>query len=273
MRGECVRCGHRTNKQAALCKGCNPRRRDHEWRKRERDCLTCGSPFRTVHGRYCSLACRPLEAEAPARRAERERVRQVRRRERESVEEAQKIARAETLRAAEELKEQARNRVCLSCGVRFRARDATGLRRFCSVPCWPSVTPSHGALALTCVRCGDAFASRQPNARYCSIACRRALARKAPSEYARRRAADKIKRLRPVILEKFGRMCYLCLRPIDRDFHDMHPLGMTLDHVVPINAGGRDDETNLRPAHRACNEDKGERLPTWWERRQAGMAA
>jgi 5-methylcytosine-specific restriction endonuclease McrA len=79
--------------------------------------------------------------------------------------------------------------------------------------------------------------------------------------------------MRPAILERFGMVCYLCTRPILYDTTSMHPAALTLDHVVPVTQGGRDVEENLRPAHRACNEDKGERYPTWWERRQAQLAS
>jgi 5-methylcytosine-specific restriction endonuclease McrA len=98
--------------------------------------------------------------------------------------------------------------------------------------------------------------------------------KRAPGEYDRRRRADKIKRLRPTILERWGWRCYLCERPITVGPQETtNPGALTLDHVVPITAGGRDTEDNLRPAHRACNEDKGERYPAWWELRQAGMVA
>lgn len=30
----------------------------------------------------------------------------------------------------------------------------------------------------------------------------------------------------------------------------------TRDHVVPVDLGGSNDESNLRPAHRSCNSSK-----------------
>lgn len=44
-------------------------------------------------------------------------------------------------------------------------------------------------------------------------------------------------------------------------------MALTIDHIVPVGAGGGDDEANLWPAHRICNEEKGDDLgwddPTW----------
>jgi hypothetical protein len=40
-----------------------------------------------------------------------------------------------------------------------------------------------------------------------------------------------------------------------------------------ISAGGADTIDNLRPAHMLCNVEKGDRLPSWWERQAAGMVA
>jgi 5-methylcytosine-specific restriction endonuclease McrA len=123
------------------------------------------------------------------------------------------------------------------------------------------------------VVCFEPFESISPQARYCSNRCRNKFEKRYPGEHARRRSAKKIRAMRPRIIERYGMTCYLCLRPILFGTTSMHPAALTLDHVVPIAQGGRDTEDNLRPAHRACNEDKGERYPTWWERRQAQLAS
>ena len=34
----------------------------------------------------------------------------------------------------------------------------------------------------------------------------------------------------------------------------------TRDHVIPLNAGGSNDPSNIKPAHRACNSSKGVKL-------------
>ena len=35
----------------------------------------------------------------------------------------------------------------------------------------------------------------------------------------------------------------------------------TLDHVTPVSRGGTNDPANLRPAHRACNSERGNGRP------------
>ena len=159
--------------------------------------------------------------------------------------------------------------MCPRCGVAFVAGN--GHQRFCTKVCKDLYYyEPHGPLALTCIVCYEAFESKVPHARYCSNRCRRKAGKRQPAEAMRRRSAKKVKRLRPVVLERYGRTCYLCTRPILYGTDSVHPLALTLDHLLPVSMGGRDVVDNLRPAHRACNEDKGERAPTWWERQQAG---
>jgi 5-methylcytosine-specific restriction endonuclease McrA len=42
---------------------------------------------------------------------------------------------------------------------------------------------------------------------------------------------------------------------------------LTIDHIVPLAVGGSDRLDNLQPAHRMCNVEKGDDLPTWWARK------
>lgn len=240
-----------------------------------RECLTCGKGFRigkaaSHNQRYCSWSCRPLQANAVAHHAERERERSERAVQR-SIDQAERVRQRAIEQAS---REAARQRTCDHCGGTFRAHCPS--HRFCS--------PEHkqtwyharakGPVERKCRVCYETFETLNPNARYCDYACMRKARKRAPGEYDRRRRADKIKRLRPTILERWGWRCYLCERPITVGPQETtNPGALTLDHVVPITAGGRDTEDNLRPAHRACNEDKGERYPAWWELRQAGMVA
>lgn len=55
------------------------------------------------------------------------------------------------------------------------------------------------------------------------------------------------------MVEHFGGRCAYCGGP-----------GTTIDHVVPISAGGRDEIQNVLPACKRCNASKGSRkLETW----------
>src|SRR6266545_2436673 len=53
-------------------------------------------------------------------------------------------------------------------------------------------------------------------------------------------------------------ICHLCGKPFD-DPNDP-PVA---DHVLPREAGGSDDLSNLRPAHRSCNGRKGATIGPW----------
>lgn len=57
------------------------------------------------------------------------------------------------------------------------------------------------------------------------------------------------------VLALHGRVCSICAEEI------RHESQLTLDHVVPLARGGAHSLENLRPAHRACNSWKGDRLP------------
>lgn len=51
--------------------------------------------------------------------------------------------------------------------------------------------------------------------------------------------------------------CALCGQPIRHTGQD--GAALTLDHVRPVSAGGSNDASNLRPAHRGCNSARGNR--------------
>jgi 5-methylcytosine-specific restriction endonuclease McrA len=50
------------------------------------------------------------------------------------------------------------------------------------------------------------------------------------------------------VLTTKGRTCHLCGRPGAN----------SADHIVPRSKGGGNLLTNLEPAHRACNRDRGD---------------
>ena len=89
---------------------------------------------------------------------------------------------------------------------------------------------------------------------------RQFMRRRKQADYnARRRAAKFTQELANVdrleILEREGRVCYLCGQWLS--VHEM-----TLDHVVPLARGGAHTPDNLRPAHRSCNSCKGSKPPS-----------
>lgn len=71
-----------------------------------------------------------------------------------------------------------------------------------------------------------------------------ALHREKPSIY-------QVKRRFRLATEVFGHQCFYCA---DK--------ATTTDHLIPRHLGGSHQQKNLVPACYACNQDKGDRLPT-----------
>lgn len=53
--------------------------------------------------------------------------------------------------------------------------------------------------------------------------------------------------------DRDGWRCHLCRRRVDRRLSGTLPKGPTIDHLVPISAGGLDERANVALAHRECN--------------------
>lgn len=47
--------------------------------------------------------------------------------------------------------------------------------------------------------------------------------------------------------------CRRCLDPIDLTLSGLHPMGLTVGHVLAVRDGGTDAPDNLAPEHRSCN--------------------
>lgn len=58
-----------------------------------------------------------------------------------------------------------------------------------------------------------------------------------------------------------GLPCALCGQPIDYSLPSGHPLSYELDEIVPVSRGGSPvDIDNVQPAHRICNQRKGNKM-------------
>ena len=56
-----------------------------------------------------------------------------------------------------------------------------------------------------------------------------------------------------------GLPCALCGKPIDYSLPAGHPMSYELDEIVPVSRGGSPlDPRNVQPAHRSCNQRKGD---------------
>jgi 5-methylcytosine-specific restriction endonuclease McrA len=59
-------------------------------------------------------------------------------------------------------------------------------------------------------------------------------------------------------LRRQANTCWLCGKPIDAELQAPHPMSFSADHVRPLSKGG-DLLGELRPAHRSCNQRRGNR--------------
>lgn len=77
------------------------------------------------------------------------------------------------------------------------------------------------------------------------------------------------RRRRRSLIRTYGYVCHICGGDIPPDALKWHPLEFTIDHVIPRSCGGRNALDNLRPAHRQCNQIKGDRFG--WRNTSSGI--
>ena len=62
-------------------------------------------------------------------------------------------------------------------------------------------------------------------------------------------------------VKAMGMPCAICGQPIDYDLPALHPMSYELDEIVPVSLGGSElDPDNVQPAHRICNQRKGNKI-------------
>jgi 5-methylcytosine-specific restriction endonuclease McrA len=93
------------------------------------------------------------------------------------------------------------------------------------------------------------------------LAWKQANPAKARAQRSRRRARERaaiVERFTPLqVFERDGWRCQLCCRPVDRAAAVPDPDAPTLDHVIPLSAGGEHTRANTQCAHFLCNARKG----------------
>lgn len=76
------------------------------------------------------------------------------------------------------------------------------------------------------------------------------------SRYANGHARRKVR----AWLRAQGRPCHICGQPIDYSLPAGNPMSFEVDEIVPVSRGGSPiDAGNVAPAHRICNERRGNR--------------
>lgn len=92
--------------------------------------------------------------------------------------------------------------------------------------------------------------------RYCSDGCKR----RASSSRRRGRERGVVSRpySRWAIYERDGWRCHICHKRVSRRLVSPDPGSPTIDHLIPVSAGGDDVSENVRLAHRLCNSRRRE---------------
>lgn len=148
--------------------------------------------------------------------------------------------------------------VCQYCGEVFRVFPSAAKRierppLYCSQPC------KHAAWRVDPVAQKE---RRKEYLRHWATTNRHKISEKQARRRARKLARGPVEEIdREVVVTRDGAVCYLCQEPIDLSLSGWHPMGLTLDHVIPLSRGGSHTLNNLKPTHRACNVRKSARTP------------
>lgn len=196
-----------------------------------------------------------------------------------------------------EMKKSLRSPDCVVCGNVIpdtRRADA----ETCSIPCNDKRKSLRRRAKFRqvkgseCLECGNAIPlSVSANVLYCSDKCRLARKQRYDSQWAadnrdkvrayvrkwakenpdvmsahrhKRRALMREAYVEDVVAsEIFKRdewVCGICGEDIDSGLEWPDPMSVTLDHIVPLAAGGKHERANCQAAHYSCNSRKGARI-------------
>lgn len=251
-----------------------------------RDCATCGAAYQPVqpHQRYCSRRCyaarsrqRPPHAERLAQMDERAPPHPCAAcakpfpRHRDRTTYCSRVCQRNAPRIGLSC---AVLWVTCRCGRRFISRRSA---RFCSGECrrQHACDAARSSSAARKARRGFVFRCRECDTEvipaygdkrrvFCSRECAdrhfRREGKRRGLGLRRRQGERVIRRMRARLLARDDGRCGICGLAIDLTLHWTHPLSLTIDHIHPLSAGGTDSEANLWPAHRQCNEEKGDDL-------------
>lgn len=185
------------------------------------------------------------------------------------------------------------HRGCRRCGAAIQPHPHAGRPRIYCLACVPAADRERKKASAArertriCERCGSAARRR-----FCSSACANAatldgrlpkvrasaaLRRLSPEERRRRereswrarahrlralaRGAIPVDRISiDVVAARDGWTCGICAQPIDAAISHPDPLSATVDHIWPLGPGQWDLLSNVRLAHRRCNQAEYVRL-------------
>lgn len=115
---------------------------------------------------------------------------------------------------------------------------------------------------VKCRVCGQKFYGKTIRSSVCSDECQHKLASHywAMKKDARRRKAQtkETKTITlPKLFERDGGICWICGEPCDITAHYNANNYPSVDHLIPISKGGKDEWANIKLAHRICNSLRG----------------
>jgi 5-methylcytosine-specific restriction endonuclease McrA len=140
----------------------------------------------------------------------------------------------------------------LRCYYRHRTHHVEIRRR------WEARNPEKARERFRRSYCRDPEKRRLATRRWAAANRERANAR--VRRYRRRKRANGSESYDDsAIFERDGWICQICGGPVDRTVPRSDRAGATIDHAVPLSAGGLDAPSNVRLAHRACNASRGNR--------------
>lgn len=112
-------------------------------------------------------------------------------------------------------------------------------------------------IAGPCASCGTQFTTLGTAPRFCALACQQ---RERKARRRARQAGGDVERAdRLTVFERDDWTCQLCDHPTDRDARVPTRNAPTIDHRIPLAAGGSHTLANLQTAHFYCNSVKGAR--------------
>ena len=117
-----------------------------------------------------------------------------------------------------------------------------------------------------CVYCSKEFNATNKDQKWCKPSHKERFRDKITKRVKERRLSKK-GRTSPSVINKFSvfdrddYICQICFKPIVKNLPPADWQSATLDHIIPISAGGLHTMDNLQAAHKICNLKKSDKLP------------